>query len=254
MGAELNITRVREFDRQTLAEAVRTELERLILDGALKAGGKLNEITLSEALGVSRGTVREAIRTLSQSGLVELVANRGAFVRKVSAEDVARLYELRGAVFALGCQKAAERTGAGEEPTLVARLESNVAGMRDVAESGDNQGYYRLNILFHDDLMSAADNPHAKDVYDDVVKKMHLFRRRGLSQAGNVWKSIEEHEAIVDAIRNGDGSRAANEAKRHIEQGMQRFLGTLEADPTGAETEVASAAAASAHGVASSED
>lgn len=248
MNADLKATSFKDFDRQTLAEAVRTELERLILDGALRAGAKLNEIALSEALGVSRGTVREAIRTLSQSGLVQLVANRGAFVREVSAEDVTRLYELRGAVFALGCQKAAERVGAGEETTLVARLESNVAEMRDVAESGDNQAYYNLNILFHDDLMTAADNPHAKDVYDDVVKKMHLFRRRGLSRARNISKSIEEHQAIVAAVRDGDGARAADEAKRHIAQGMQRFLGTLEADPSGAETEIASAAAASAHG------
>ena len=247
MSIDLNVRRIGARERLTLAEEVRSELERLILDGDLAPGEKLTEVALSEALCVSRGTVREAIRTLSQSGLVELVANRGAYVKQVSGDDVARLYDLREVVFALGCEKAAGRVASGAEADLVARLEKNLTDMRSVAALGDGLGYYELNIQFHDDLMAAADNCHAKAVYDDVVKKMHLFRRRGLSRAGNVDKSIAEHEAIVDAVRAGDGPRAVAEARRHIQQGQARFLGTLvsPADP-GAELSNDSAAAAAA--------
>ena len=67
--------------RATLAGEVREEIERMIVEGTLAPGDKLNELTLSNAMGVSRGTVREAIRSLADSGLIDLVANveRGVY-------------------------------------------------------------------------------------------------------------------------------------------------------------------------------
>ena len=67
--------------RATLAGEVRGEIERLIVEGELAAGVKLNELSLSNAMGVSRGTVREAIRSLADSGLIDMIANRGEIGR-----------------------------------------------------------------------------------------------------------------------------------------------------------------------------
>ena len=215
------------IDRRTLADTVRMELERWIVEGDLATGDKLNEVALANALGVSRGTVREAIRTLSQSGLIELVANRGAFVREISAEDVACLYELRRALFGLGCENAARSVAEGRAGDLVERLEANVEAMRREAEKGDSAGYYALNIEFHETLMGAAENPHAEAAYESCVQKAHLFRRRGLSKPANVSQSIEEHEAILDAVRAGDAERAFACARHHVEGGLKRFLATV---------------------------
>jgi DNA-binding GntR family transcriptional regulator len=102
--------------RATLAGEVRAEIERMIVEGDLQAGEKLNELTLSAAMGVSRGTVREAIRSLADSGLIDLVANRGAFVHETTLEELRNLYDLRGAIFGLCCSSAARRVAEGSAP------------------------------------------------------------------------------------------------------------------------------------------
>lgn len=209
--------------RDTLASLAAAEIERRIVAGDLLPGEKLNEKLLAEALGVSRGTIREGIRALSLSGLVELVANRGAVVRAVSDEEIASLYELRGAIFAMACAGAARAVAADDAGSLVADLEANMAAMDDAYGDDDKAAYYRLNIAFHALVLDGAKNPRARAIYDSLVREMHLFRRKGLSIALNIARSIEEHRAIVDAIAAGDSVAAHAAGARHIARGQNRF-------------------------------
>lgn len=221
--------------RVTLAGEVRSEIERMIVEGELAASEKLNEIALSNAMGVSRGTVREAIRTLADSGLVDLVANRGAFVHETTLPEVRNLYELRGAIFAMACASAARRVADGDGARLIRQLEANLAKMRVVHDGNDTDKYYRLNIEFHDLLMQGAQNPKAKTIYDNLVKEMHLFRRKGLSIATNIAKSIEEHDAILNAVKAGDAERARAAAEMHIVSGLGRYMSLLEQEDGGSD-------------------
>ncbi len=218
-------------NRPTLAGEVRLEIERMIVEGNLAAGEKLNELTLSAAMGVSRGTVREAIRSLADSGLIDLVANRGAFVHETTLAEVRNLYDLRGAIFAMACAAAARRVADGLEPELPDRLTSNLDQMRRAKANDDTEGYYAINIEFHDMLIEASGNPKARTIYDSVVKEMHLFRRRGLSIASNVARSIEEHEAISAAVIGGQAEAARQAAETHIRSGLTRYLKLLETAP-----------------------
>lgn len=218
--------------RATLAVEVRGEIERMIVDGDLQAGEKLNELALSNAMGVSRGTVREAIRSLADSGLIDLIANRGAFVHDTTLDEVRNLYELRGAIFAMACAAAARRVGEGSEPKLVAALERNLEQMRATHARVDTARYYALNIEFHDLLLQGAGNPKAKVIYDNLVKEMHLFRRKGLSIAINIARSIVEHDAILRAVAAGDAEGARLAALDHITGGFGRYTSMIEADPT----------------------
>ncbi len=214
--------------RATLAVEVRSEIERMIVEGDLAAGEKLNELALANVMGVSRGTVREAIRSLADTGLIDLIANRGAFVHEMTLEGVRNLYDLRGAIFAMACASAARRVGQGLEPKLVERLEKNLTQMRAVDVKENAPAYYKLNIEFHDMLMQGAANAKAKTIYDNLVKEMHLFRRRGLSIASNIARSIEEHEAITTAVAKGDPEAARRAADNHISSGMARYLNLME--------------------------
>ncbi|MBO6756684.1 MAG: FCD domain-containing protein [Roseibium sp.] len=216
--------------RVTLAGEVRSEIERMIVEGDLAASEKLNEIALSNAMGVSRGTVREAIRSLADSGLVDLVANRGAFVHETTLAEVRNLYELRGAIFAMACASAARRVGSGEETRLTKRLQTNLEKMRAVHDNNDIEKYYKLNIEFHDLLLQGAANPKAKTIYDNLVKEMHLFRRRGLSIATNIALSIEEHATILNAVVAGEPEQARRAAEKHIVSGLGRYMKLLEND------------------------
>lgn len=214
--------------RATLAGEVRAEIERMIVDGDLESGEKLNELALSNAMGVSRGTVREAIRSLADSGLIDLIANRGAFVHQTTLSEVHNLYDLRNAIFSMACGAAARRAAEGAEPDLVERLDRNLEKMRLAHERNDLQSYYRLNIEFHDLLISAAGNPRAKTMYENLVKEVHLFRRRGLSIATNIARSIEEHSAIRDAVAEGDEAGAKAAAEAHIVAGLGRYIKMVE--------------------------
>src|SRR5664279_2236444 len=82
----------------SLPMLVQRELERMILAGDLAAGAKLNEAAVADLLGVSRGPVREAFRSLEESGLVRLEKNRGVFVRQISIEEADEIYEVRAAL------------------------------------------------------------------------------------------------------------------------------------------------------------
>jgi DNA-binding GntR family transcriptional regulator len=214
-------------DRATLAGEVRRELERMIVEGDLKAGEKMNEMVLADAMGVSRGTVREAIRSLADSGLIDLVPNRGAFVHETTLDEVRNLYDLRGAIFAMACGSAARRVGQGGDAAMAKKLKQNMERMRRAVQAADKARYYPLNIEFHDLLLEGAANPRAKTIYDNLVKEMHLFRRRGLSVPTNMVRSLEEHEAIAAAVLAGDAAAAATAAHAHITAGLARYLTTL---------------------------
>jgi DNA-binding GntR family transcriptional regulator len=219
------------LQRATLAGEVRGEIERMIVSGDLAAGEKLNELSLSNAMGVSRGTVREAIRSLADSGLIDLIANRGAFVHKTTLAEARNLYDLRGAIFAMACAAAARRLREGAEPRLIAQLDRNLEQMRAAHDCGDTAKYYTLNIAFHDMLLAASGNPKAKVTYDNLVREMHQFRRRGLSLVTNVAQSIAEHEAITRAIATGDEDGARRAALDHITGGFARYVTLAETQP-----------------------
>jgi DNA-binding GntR family transcriptional regulator len=210
--------------RETLATEVRAEIERLIASHSLESGQKLNEVALANAFGVSRGTVREAIRSLADSGLIDLVANRGAFVHATTLDEVRNLYDLRGAIFAMACSSAARHMAAAHDADILAEFRKNLADMRAAHADAAMDSYYELNIGFHDLILRAAQNDKAKAIYDNLVREMHLFRRRGLSLTSNVARSLEEHQSIVDAIVAGDADAARAAGLFHIVSGCTRYM------------------------------
>ncbi len=220
--------------RATLAGEVRDEIERMIVEGDLGAGEKLNELALSNAMGVSRGTVREAIRSLADSGLIDLITNRGAFVHETTLTEIRNLYELRGAIFALACASSARRVKEGAAPDLPDALARNIDEMEGTLGDSDTETYYRLNIEFHDLLLAGAGNPRAKSMYDNLVKEMHIFRRRGLSVATNIARSLDEHRAISNAVVIGDAETARKAAETHIVEGLSRYMKIAEKEDAGA--------------------
>jgi DNA-binding GntR family transcriptional regulator len=219
--------------RATLASEVRAEIERMIVEGDLAAGDKLNELALSTAMHVSRGTVREAIRSLVDSGLIDLIANRGAFVHETTLDEVRNLYDLRAAIFGMACASSARRVKEGLEPDLPPALAKNLTRMEQCDQGKDKAVYYKLNIEFHDLLLDGAGNPRAKAMYDNVVKEMHLFRRRGLSVPSNIARSIEEHRTINDAVTAGDPEAARKAAEHHIAEGLDRYMKVVETEDAG---------------------
>lgn len=215
---------------QTLAMGVQREIERRILTGELAAGERLSESALAESMGVSRGPVREALRGLKQAGLVDLIANKGVVVRKIGVDEVLDLYDLRATIFGLACETLAKRRTDAQQVAL----EANFRQMDSAYAAGDRDLYYKLNVQFHAAIVEFCGNRRARTTYEDIVKEMHLFRRRGLSDVPNIEASLGEHRDIVAAIGAGDGKAARRAGRRHVLSGKKRFIGTLDepAEPT----------------------
>jgi DNA-binding GntR family transcriptional regulator len=205
---------------QTLVSICQAEIERLILDGELARGARINELALAARLGISRGPVREACRSLMQAGLLEAQANRGFFVRKLARKEVIDLYDLRAGLMRLAGELIARRATPGEVDGLRALIDA----MESARARFDTARFQELNAEFHGLLVEITDNQRLQDVYNGLAKELRLFRRRGLVSDGAMASSNREHRAIVDAVATHDSARAGATMENHILQGKARFL------------------------------
>ncbi len=203
---------------RSLAALVQAEIERLILSGELAAGEKLNESKIALRLGISRGPVRDSFRTLEEMGLVRLEKNRGAFVREISADEAADIYEVRAALDeAVGRRLALRITSA-----QLAELHSIVDKMDHAAAQDDVDAYHPLNVLLHERMVEFAGNPKLGAIYRRLVNELTLFRRNTLAHFGAISVSNAEHRAIIDAIASGDPVATSKAMHQHIAASSER--------------------------------
>ena len=214
----------------SLSMLVQRELERMILAGEFHSGAKLNEATIAEMLGVSRGPVREAFRSLEESGLVRLEKNRGVFVRQVSLEEADEIYELRAALDEFAGRRVAQRAAAADVRELRTLLER----MDRAAARDELDAYHRANLQFHDRLIELAGNAKLLATYRRLVNELHLYRRASLAQAGALPISTQEHHDIVEKIAGGQVAAAGRALYDHVmgsRERMHRLHGVHAAPP-----------------------
>lgn len=218
MATELEILKSR-----SLTSLLKGEIERMILEGGFAAGERINENALALRFGVSRGPVREACRALAELGLVELIPNRGVFIRRIERREAEALYDVRAGLFGLAGRLLA-RTITEEQ---LAELERLLDRMDAPGHTLDD--YYPLNLRLHDCIIEFTGNERLIAAYRQLVKELHLFRARGLVQGGGLAVSNAEHREIVAALRARDPLAAFEAAYRHVESGKRRMLAVLEA-------------------------
>lgn len=208
---------------QTLVSICEAEIARLILEGELERGERINEVALAARLGVSRGPLREACRSLAQAGLLEVQVNRGFFVRKHDRKEVVDLYDLRAGLMRMAGELAAQRITDGD----LRRLRELLAAMDAARDGADTVRFRDLNTEFHAVLVTASDNHRLQQMYDGLARELRLFRRRGIASAEAMDASSREHRAIVEAIAERDPGRAGAAMEHHILRGKERFLAAV---------------------------
>lgn len=206
--------------RTSLTRLVGEALEKMILAGELPPGSKLNEVALAERLGVSRGPLREAFRTLEENGLIRQEKNRGAYVREIDLAEAADIYDVRAGLDATAGRLLAERVTAVQ----MAVLREFAAGMQRAATANDVDTFHQLNLAFHDRIVEMTGNVALIEVYRRLVKQLALFRRRNLLAPRAIPHFADEHSAIVDLIAAGNGSGAAEALHAHARGGRERML------------------------------
>ena len=204
----------------SLTKVVQGEIEKIILSGAYAPGEKLNEKTLADQLGVSRGPVREAFQALHARGLVEMIPNRGVFVQRISRHDAVAIYDVRAGIFGTACRLLAERISSDQ----AAELHALIAQMDVAGKRRDLDAYFPLNIAFHTAIVAGTDNKVLAETYSGLVSRLQLFRARGLVHGGGFENSNIEHRAIMAALDARDPLAAFEAGFAHVQAGKARIL------------------------------
>jgi DNA-binding GntR family transcriptional regulator len=200
------------WPRKTLAEELRLQLADEIVSGALSPGASLDETTLARRFEVSRTPVREAIRLLVASGLVEVRAHRAAVVARPSATQLAGMFEVMAELEALCAGFAAERMTGVERRAL----EETHKELRVMIQSGDPQRYHEVNEAFHNAIYSGAHNNYLAEITLATRARVQPFRRAQFRNLGRLAKSHIEHDRVVQAILRGEQGIAASAMYAHI--------------------------------------
>ena len=206
----------------SLGKLVREDLLGLILRGEIRAGERINEPDIASRLGVSRVPVREALRELESSGLVEARKHAGVFVRRLGAEEVRALYELRALLDGFAGRRAASLPQA-RRAGLADALDASVARMQEAAHASNVSAYYSENLRFHWMMVEAAANAAVTETYRNLVQKLHLSRLTNLSHGMGMAVSVADHRDIAAALRAGDADRCQHLLEHHVQQAHARL-------------------------------
>ena len=207
----------------TRLDDIKEKVRSMIADGTLHPGERVNEQALAAQLGVGRNSAREALRSLERSGLVRIVPNRGAEVRKVSLEAALDLYDLRASIARTAGRLSASRLENEEETQLLALMDQ----MEVALKARDGGAYLKLNKTFHDLLMAITKNPRLIDLNNTIEAELSLYLRKGVYTMAQMQQSHTEHSRLVEALRNGQVTETADLFESHILTGKQRMLDTV---------------------------
>jgi phosphonate utilization transcriptional regulator len=211
---------IAQLQGSSLTNVVQRELERALLAGEYAPGSKLNEAALASSMGVSRGPVREAFRSLEEAGLLRTEKNRGVFVRAIPLDEASEIFDLRAVMEELAGRLLAQFISAEQ----LAELEQLVRDMDQAVASHDIDTYHNLNLRFHERLLEMSGNRKLLSLYKKLTRELTLFRRANLAQGDALPVSASEHHQIVSAIASGQPDAAAKALFQHVMTSKERTL------------------------------
>lgn len=197
---------------RTRADRLREDLAEEILSGRIGPGVRLDEQGLADRYGVSRTPVREALRQLAATGLVEARPHKGVVVTTPSQKALAESFEVMAELEAACAALAARRMTAMQRRALL-RIHGR---MRTLSDAGDPEDYAALNLEFHDTIWQGCGNATLAQMTADVRRRVGPFRRLQFRLSGRLQRSWEEHDAVVRAIEQGDPAAARLAMQGHL--------------------------------------
>ncbi|WP_211233220.1 GntR family transcriptional regulator [Solirubrobacter soli] len=195
-------------------------LHARIVAGELSPGERLVEEELAEQLGESRGAIRTALLRLEHDRLVIRERNRGARVRRISAEEAVEILEARAALESLAAGYAAERRTDAD----VKELRKITAEMGKLLAAGELLAISERNARLHRRILEISQHTVAQEICARLNPQMVRFQFRTVLAPGRPSKSLTEHGAIVEAIAAGDRKAAEAAMRRHLSHVAKTLL------------------------------
>lgn len=225
MGAPPLLPADATLRRSSTSDEIVALLRDSIVRGRLAPGTQLREVALAGELGVSRPTLREALRSLGRDGLVRHRANRGVFVAELSAADVDDLYRVRAVL-----EASAARACATAAPERLDALATAYERLREAWDGDDLQLLIDTELRFHGAIVALLDSPRLDGVFDAACDGLRFC----LSILGSVAPqdargpdAREQHRAILAALSARDADAAERLVRHHVEADRERILGIV---------------------------
>lgn len=200
------------INKTSLSEEVAHRIRRMIRKGVLKKGDRIIEKDLSEDLGVSRTPLREAMRSLTAEGLIEIRPRRGAYVAEPSIEQIQEMFEVMSFLEGLCARMATEKASDSQ----IRELEKLHYRLEHYHRAHQPTKYLEVNEKFHTLLQELVGNQALNEVINGLRKKILLYRYRQLFQPRRFEASMNEHRELIVAIKERRSADAERLMRTHL--------------------------------------
>jgi len=210
---------------ENLDHKVYKSLKAMILGQRLSPGAKICQEKLADDLGVSRTPVVNALKKLEQERLIVAIPRRGFYVRRFSAEEMIRIFELREVLEGLAARRASLRITDGQRE----RLQSFFQGLRVSDQARDIEKYAEEDRQFHHFLIELGGDEILSgilEMYNLITSSYLVGFRGGLVRPPR--ETLSEHLAIIDAIRRQDAPRAEQAVRIHLRRSREKLANEIE--------------------------
>ena len=201
------------IERRSLHDELAERLRRMIVEGEIPPGARIEERALCERFGVSRTPLREAIKVLSREGYVRLTPNRGAAAAELTRDDLEEAFPVMGALEALAGELAARHATEDQIAQVLALHEA----MRERHASGDRPAYFALNERIHLAIAEASGNATLQQMQRSLDGRVRRGRYQANIRPARWDQAMAEHERIAEALLARDGPRLGAVLRLHLE-------------------------------------
>lgn len=218
---ESNSIGLRSLRRRNLREEAVDVLRAAILGGELEPGSIHSAVSLAERLGVSPTPVREAMLELANSGLVEVLPNRGFRVTVIDDRDLDEISELRLMLELPAIDLVIERAS----DTDLAELERPLQELETAADRLDVPAFLLADREFHLSLLALTGNRRLVEIVAGLRDQTRIVGLHSLAEEGALQSTASEHRPILDAIRARNLAEARRVMKVHLEHTRRDWAG-----------------------------
>lgn len=202
---------------ESLAKKAYEAIRNSILSGDWKIGEIYNEKSIAADLGISRTPVREALLELASQGLIIFLPRRGLMVNRFTRRDVDEIFELRKAIELAAVVKIAKAS----PPFDLFEIEESLLKQRKAAKEKDYPAFMEADRLFHTYFSKLTNNRRLIAILENLRDMIHLMGTKALSLEGRAVDVIEEHQAILEAVKKGNVAEAHGAMESHLEKSKE---------------------------------
>ena len=198
---------------KTIQQQAAEKLRNAIIEGVFKPGERLVELELCEMLGVSRPSIREALRNLEAERLVDIIPNRGPQIPVLTWEHASEIYQVRALLEGEAASIAARKA----TPADLKMMRASLAAFGKAVRARDMKGEVASTADFYSHILRLCGNRIIEETLAGLLARINFLRERSMSLPGRPKVSLQEMKAILEAIEAGNGNAARSAAIKHVE-------------------------------------